>query len=415
MKRRVVITGIGVVTPLGCSLDTFWENILASRSGIARIKSFDPSPFSSQVGGEVDDFSPTEFINEREVRRMDRFCHFALACADMAIKDSGLLDDSDTTDPTKVGVIIGSGIGGFCEIEQTTRTLIESGPRRISPFFIPKLMMNAASGQVAIRYGFKGPNFATASACASANHAMGVSLDMLRSGKVSVILTGGSEAALTQLGLGGFCALKALSTHYNDQPEKASRPFDKERDGFVLGEGAAVFVFEELEHAKKRDAKIYAEVLGFGAGDDGYHITAPLEDGSGAADAMRLALEDAEVNLEDVSYINAHGTSTKLNDASETKAIKTVFGDYAYKLPVSSTKSQIGHLLGGAAAVELAATVLAVKNGILPPTINYEFPDPECDLDYVPNEPREAKVDIAMSNSFGFGGHNACIVVGRLR
>jgi 3-oxoacyl-[acyl-carrier-protein] synthase II len=412
--RRVVVTGIGVVTSLGCELEKFWQNVLASKSGIARITAFDPSPFSSQIGGEVRDFVPTKYIDEREAKRMDRFCQFALACSELAIKDSALFDDANKIDPKRVGVVIGSGVGGFCEIEQTTRALLESGPRRISPFFIPKLMMNAASGQVAIKYGLRGPNFATASACASANHAMGMALDIIRYGKADIVLTGGSEAALTQLGLGGFCALKALSTR-NDQPEKASRPFDRERDGFVLGEGAAVFVFEEYEHAKRRSAKIYAEVLGFGATDDGYHITAPLEDGSGAADSIRLALEDAKISPEQVSYINAHGTSTKLNDASETKAIKMVFGKDAYKIPISSTKSQIGHLLGGAAAVELAATILAIRDNVVPPTINYEFPDPECDLDYVPNEPRPHKVDFAISNSFGFGGHNAVIVVGKLK
>jgi len=412
--RRVVVTGIGVVTSLGCELEKFWQNVLASKSGIARITAFDPSPFSSQIGGEVRDFVPTKYIDEREAKRMDRFCQFALACSELAIKDSALFDDANKIDPKRVGVVIGSGVGGFCEIEQTTRALLESGPRRISPFFIPKLMMNAASGQVAIKYGLRGPNFATASACASANHAMGMALNIIRYGKADIMLTGGSEAALTQLGLGGFCALKALSTR-NDQPEKASRPFDRERDGFVLGEGAAVFVFEEYEHAKRRSAKIYAEVLGFGATDDGYHITAPLEDGSGAADSIRLALEDAKISPEQVSYINAHGTSTKLNDASETKAIKMVFGKDAYKIPISSTKSQIGHLLGGAAAVELAVTILAIRDNVVPPTINYEFPDPECDLDYVPNEPRPHKVDFAISNSFGFGGHNAVIVVGKLK
>ena len=406
----MVVTGVGVVSPVGCTVEDFWSGLLSGRSGISRIQAFDPAEFTSQIAGEIRDFDPGELIDMRELRRLDRFCQFAMVAAAQAIEDSGLLNGADDIDPRRVGVVIGSGIGGFCEIEATTRLLIERGPRRISPFFIPKLMMNSASGHVAIRYGFRGPNFATASACASANHAMGMAFDLLRCGRADVLVTGGSEAAITRLGLGGFCALKALSTR-NDEPERASRPFDAERDGFVLGEGSAVLVFEELERARRRGAKIYAEIAGFGATDDGYHITAPMESGIAAADAMRLAVEDAGFSLEEVDYINAHGTSTRLNDAAETKAIKTLFGGYAAKLAVSSTKSMTGHLLGGAAAVELAATVLAVKNDVIPPTTNYENPDPECDLDYVPNEPREQKVRLALSNSFGFGGHNACIAV----
>jgi len=406
----VVVTGVGVVSPVGCTVDDFWSGLLSGRSGIGRIQAFDPTEFTSQIAGEISDFDPGELIDMRELRRLDRFCQFAMVAAAQAIEDSGLMDGGSDIDPRRVGVVIGSGIGGFCEIEATTRLLIERGPRRISPFFIPKLMMNSASGHVAIRYGFRGPNFATASACASANHAMGMAFDLLRCGRADVLVTGGSEAAITRLGLGGFCALKALSTR-NDEPERASRPFDAERDGFVLGEGSAVMIFEELERARRRGAKIYAEIAGFGATDDGYHITAPMESGIAAADAMRLAIEDAGFSLDEVDYINAHGTSTKLNDAAETKAIKTLFGEHAAKLAVSSTKSMTGHLLGGAAAVELAATVLAVKNDVIPPTTNYENPDPECDLDYVPNEPREQEVRLAISNSFGFGGHNACIAV----
>lgn len=410
--RRVVITGLGVVSPIGNNVERFRESLKEGRSGIERIKSFDPSGFSSQIAGEVRDFDPGTVLEPREVRRVDRFCQLAIAAADEAVRDSGVLNDN--VPPDRIGVVIGSGVGGFYEIEQTTKLLLERGPRRISPFFIPKLMMNAASGQVAIRYGFRGPNFATASACASANHAMGLSFDMIRLGRADVVVTGGAEAAVTPLGLGGFCALKALSTR-NDEPHKASRPFDRDRDGFVLGEGAGVLVFEEYQHAKKRGAKIYAEVLGFGMSDDGYHITAPLEDGKAAAAAMLYALKDAALSPYDVDYINAHGTSTKLNDVAETKAIKSVFGDHAYKLAISSTKSMIGHLLGAAAAVELIATILCINHNFVHPTINLENPDPECDLDYVPQTSRETQLKTAISNSFGFGGHNACIAVGRLR
>ena len=410
--RRVVVTGMGVVSPIGNDVETFCEAIREGRSGIDRIRAFDASGFSSQIAGEVKDFDPARWLDAREVRRVDRFCQLAIAAADEAVRDSGILDGGVV--PERVGVVIGSGVGGFYEIEQTTKLMLERGPRRISPFFIPKLMMNAASGQVAIRYGFRGPNFATASACASANHAMGMAFDMIRLGRADVVLTGGAEAAVTPLGLGGFYALKALSTR-NDEPQKASRPFDRDRDGFVLGEGAGVLVFEELEHARRRGAKIYAEVLGFGMSDDGYHITAPLEDGAAAATAMTLALKDGNLNPEEIDYINAHGTSTRLNDAAETRAIKSVFGDHAYKLAVSSTKSMIGHLLGAAAAVELIATILCINNNFIHPTINLENPDPECDLDYVPNTARETRIKAAISNSFGFGGHNACIVVGQLR
>ena len=410
--RRVVVTGLGVVSPIGCGVAQFCEALKAGKSGIDRIRSFDPTGFSSQIAGEVKEFDPSKWFDAREVRRVDRFCQFAVAAADEAIRDSKLIDDN--IPPERVGVVIGSGVGGFYEIEQTTKLMLERGPRRISPFFIPKLMMNAASGQVAIRYGFRGPNFATASACASANHAMGVSFDMIRFGRADVVVTGGAEAAVTPLGLGGFCALKALSTR-NDEPQKASRPFDRDRDGFVLGEGAGVLVFEEYEHAKKRGAKIYAEILGFGMSDDGYHITAPLEDGAAAATAIKLTLQDANLNPEDIDYINAHGTSTKLNDVAETRAIKAVFGDHARKLAISSTKSMIGHLLGAAAAVELAATILCLNHNFIHPTVNLENPDPECDLDYVPQTAREANIKTAISNSFGFGGHNACIAVGKPR
>jgi 3-oxoacyl-[acyl-carrier-protein] synthase II len=412
MDRRVVITGMGLITPLGKTVEEYWDNLREGRSGIDRISAFDPAEFSSQIGGEIKDFDPEKWMDRRDVRKVDRFSQFAIAAAAEAVKDSGL--EPPYEDPYRCGVIMGSGIGGFCEMEATTRTLIDRGPRRISPFFIPKVMMNSCSAHMAMRFGLKGPNFVTASACASANHAMACAYFSVKFNMADVMLTGGSEAAMTPLGLGGFCALKALSTR-NDEPERASRPFDKDRDGFILSEGCGVLVFEELECARKRGAKIHAEVMGIGQSDDAYHITAPVEDGAGAAMAMKLALKNSGVAPEEVSYINAHGTSTVYNDRSETVAIKKVFGDYARKLPISSTKSMIGHLLGGAAAVELVATVLCIKNSVVHPTMNHETPDPDCDLDYVPNEAREAKVDIAISNSFGFGGHNACLCVGKLR
>jgi 3-oxoacyl-[acyl-carrier-protein] synthase II len=412
LDRRVVITGMGAITPLGCSLKEFWDNTLACKSGVDRIASFDTSEFATQIGGEVKDFDPTKWIEERELKKIDRFAQFALAAAEMAVRDASL--DLSKLDPLRVGSIIGSGIGGFQEIESTTRKLIEKGPSRISPFFIPKLMMNSASGYIAIRYGITGPNFVVASACASANHAMGSAFYLIKMSNSDVMITGGAEAAITPLGVGGFCACKALSTK-NDDPKRASRPFDKERDGFVLGEGAGIVIFEEYEHAKRRGAPIYAEVLGFGMTDDAYHITAPREDGVAAAAAITQAIEQARARPEEVSYINAHGTSTYYNDISETIAIKIALGEHARKIGISSTKSQIGHLLGAAAAVELVATVLAIKHSIMPPTINYQFPDPLCDLDYVPNEPRETAVNVALSNSFGFGGHNSVLAVGKLR
>ncbi len=412
MDRRVVITGMGLITPLGQTVEEFWDNLCKGKSGIDRISAFDPSAFSSQIGGEVKDFDPEKWIDLRDVRKIDRFSQFAVAAAAIAVEDSGLQLPGEN--PYRQGAIMGSGIGGFCEMESTTRTLIDRGPRRISPFFIPKVMMNSCSAHMAMRFGLKGPNFVTASACASASHAMACAYFMVKSDMSDVMLTGGSEAAITPLGLGGFCALKALSTR-NDDPHRASRPFDKERDGFILSEGCGVLAFEELEHAKKRGANIYAEILGVGQSDDAYHITAPVEDGAGAAKAMELAIENSGISPEDVSYINAHGTSTVYNDRSETVAIKKVFGERAYKVPISSTKSMIGHLLGGAAAAELIATALCIKNDVVHPTTNHETPDPDCDLDYVPNEAREVQVNVVISNSFGFGGHNACLCVGKLR
>ncbi len=412
MDRRVVITGMGVMTPVGLTLGEFWENIREGRSGVGRISAFDPSDFSSQIGGEVKNFDPEKWMDRREVRKVDRFSQFAVAAASEAVKDSGL--ELPGNEPFRNGAIMGSGIGGFYEIEATTRTLIDRGPSRISPFFIPKVMMNSCTAHVALRFGLQGPNFVTASACAASNHAMACAYQTIKTDMADVVLTGGSEAALTPLGLGGFCALKALSTR-NDDPPRASRPFDKDRDGFVLSEGCAVLIFEEFEHARKRGAEIYAELLGIGQSDDAYHITAPVEDGAGAAMSMSLALKYSNVAPEDVSYINAHGTSTQYNDRSESRAIKTAFGDYAKKVPISSTKSMTGHLLGGAAATELVATVLSIKHGVVHPTINYETLDPDCDLDYVPNEAREIPVNVAISNSFGFGGHNVSLCVGKLR
>lgn len=411
-RNRVVITGIGVITPHGTSIEEYWSSLLAGKSAVATIKNFDITNFEVKIGAEVKEFQPTKWIDGKEVRRLDRFAQFAMCAAVEAIKDSGI--DYGKCDKTRCGVILGSGIGGLGELQEAQTTLLQKGPTRISPFFIPRLMINAAPGQIAIKFGLQGPNFSTSSACASANHAMGSALRLLQYGEADVILTGGSEAALTTLGLAGFSCMGALSKR-NDAPEKASRPFEKNRDGFVLGEGAAVLMFEELEHAKRRGAKIYAEVLGFGQSDDGHHITAPDPDGTGATIAMQRAINDAGITPEQISYINAHGTSTALNDKVETMAIKRLFGDRAKKIPISSTKSMIGHLLGAAAAVELVAAALSCKENRIHPTINYDEPDPELDLDYTPNKMREVEVNYAISNSLGFGGHNSAVVVGKFK
>lgn len=411
-RNRVVITGIGVITPHGCTVAEYWNNLLAGKSAVGTIKNFDISGYEVKIGAEVKDFQPTRWIDGKEARRLDRFAQFAMCAAIESVKDAGL--DFARCDRTRCGVILGSGIGGLGELQEAQTTLLQKGPTRISPFFIPRLMINAAPGQIAIKFGLQGPNFSTSSACASANHAMGCALRLLQYGEADVILTGGSEAALTTLGLAGFACMGALSKR-NDAPEKASRPFEKNRDGFVLGEGAAVLVFEELEHARRRGAKIYAEVLGFGQSDDGYHITAPDPDGTGAMLAMQRAIRDAGISPEQISYINAHGTSTVLNDKVETMAIKRLFGDRARKIPISSTKSMIGHLLGAAAAVELVAAALSCRDNRIHPTINYDEPDPELDLDYTPNKMREVEVNYAISNSLGFGGHNSAMVVGKFR
>ncbi|MFN3870507.1 MAG: beta-ketoacyl-ACP synthase II [Aquificaceae bacterium] len=413
MKRRVVITGLGVVSPIGTGVEKFWSNLIAGVSGIDIIKSFDPieAGLTVHIAAEVKDFEAERYFDKKEAQKVSDFIKFAVAAAEEAIKDSGLMESS--FDPYKVGVIIGTGIGGLRDIEEQQKVLMEKGPRRVSPFFIPYGISNMASGLVAIRYGFKGPNYCVVSACATGNHAIGDAMRLIQKGDIDVAIAGGCESAITPLGVAGFAVMRALSTR-NHEPQKASRPFDRDRDGFVMGEGAGILVLEEYEHAKARGAKIYAELVGYGATDDAYHITAPCADGEGAYMCMKLALEDAGVKPEEIDYINAHGTSTPLNDKSETLAIKRLFGEHAYKLKISSNKSMIGHLLGAAGAVEAIATVKTIQTGIIPPTINLENPDPECDLDYVPNKAIEYPVNYALSNSFGFGGTNACLLFKKL-
>ena len=411
--RRVVITGLGVVSPIGNSIETFWKSLLEGRSGVKRLSCFDPAYFNCKIGAEVKDFNPSQYLSPKEMKRMDRFVQFAVVSAKMALADSKL--DMSKEDPTRFGVMVGSGIGGLHSIETEYCQFLalgpEKGPSRISPFLIPMLIVNMASGQISITLGLKGPNSTVATACATGNHAIGDAMRIIQRGEADCMMCGGSEAAITQMGFGGFCALKALSTAYNEEPEKASRPFDKNRDGFVIGEGAGVVVLEDMEHALKRNAAIYCEIIGYGMSGDAYHMTAPDPQGDGGIRCLRSAIKDAGVKLEDVDYINAHGTSTIYNDRIETLAIKKVFGDHAKKLAVSSTKSVMGHLLGAAGGVEMVVCALAIKHGIVPPTINYETPDPECDLDYVPNEARPAKIRIAMKNSFGFGGKNSILVL----
>ncbi len=410
-RRRAVITGIGVITPVGIGKEEFLDALKNGKSGVGRITAFDPSNFSTQIAAEVKNFLPENYIDKKKSRRMDRFCQFMFACAKMAIEDSGL--DLSKENPERIGVITGSGIGGISTIEREYKVLLEKGPSKVSPFLIPMEIPDIGPGEIAIHYGFMGPNYSISSACASAAHAIGDALRLIRYGDADVIITGGSEAAITPLGLAGFCSAGALSKR-NDEPEKASRPFDKGRDGFVMGEGAGIVVLEEYEHAKSRGAKIYAELVGYGATDDAFHITAPRADGKPQVLCMKRALEDAEVNIDEVDYINAHGTSTPLNDKCETYAIKQLFGELAYKIPISSTKSIIGHLLGAAGAVELIAILLCMEHKFIHPTINYETPDPDCDLDYVPNIARDKEIKVALSNSFGFGGHNAALVVKKI-
>ena len=412
-KRRVVITGLGCITALGKSADEMFDGLCLGRSGISNIESFDTTEYTVKFGGEIKNFRIKDYATVREGKRMDRFSQMAVASAVRAVEDSGL--DFKKENTCRAGVLIGTGIGGLKEIEDQHLRLIKKGPRKVSPFCVPKLMGNAASGSVSIIYGLKGPNMCIVTACASASHAIGEAFYNILSGRSDVMISGGSEAALTPIGLASFCSLKSLSTR-NESPQTASRPFDKDRDGFVLSEGAGIVVLEEYEHAKKRNAKIYCEMLGYGATGDGYHITAPLPDGKGAADAMNLALQQGQINPENVDYINAHGTSTELNDVAESIAIKAVFGDHAYKLAISSTKSCLGHLLGASGAVELIAVAKTIEKSVIPPTTNLDNVDPKCDpkLDYVPKEARDADVKCAISNSLGFGGHNCCLAVGRV-
>uniref|UniRef100_A0A7V5XI23 3-oxoacyl-[acyl-carrier-protein] synthase 2 n=1 Tax=Thermodesulfobacterium geofontis TaxID=1295609 RepID=A0A7V5XI23_9BACT len=406
MKRRVVVTGLGAVTPLGIGVEETWKNIKAGKSGIGKITKFDASSFPSQIAGEVKNFKPEEFMPAKLVSRIDTFIQYAIAGTRMALEDARLpLEDLGD----EVGVIIGVGMGGVGLIEYYTRILDEKGYRRISPFFIPMIIPNMAAGQVAILFGAKGPNSAVCTACAAGNHAIGEAFRIIREGKAKVMICGGTESVITPLCVAGFSVMRALSTR-NEEPEKASRPFDAQRDGFVIAEGCGILILEDLENAQKRGAKIYAELIGYGFNSDAYHMTAPPPNGEGAAKCMELALQDAGIEPSQVDYINAHGTSTPLNDVAETKAVKSVFKEHAYKLMISSTKSMTGHLLGAAGGLEALITVLALYEGIVPPTINLENPDPECDLDYVPNYARHADIKIALSNAFGFGGNNACLV-----
>ncbi|HWC59296.1 MAG TPA: beta-ketoacyl-ACP synthase II [Verrucomicrobiae bacterium] len=406
-ERRVVITGLGVVTPLGNSVDVFWDNLIAGKCGVDKITAFDPTPFDTQIAAQVKDFDPTPaFPSPKEIRRTDRYSQFGVYAAWQALKDSGL--DLTRTNPDHVGAFIGSGIGGLQTTSEQLKVLFDRGPGRLSPFMIPMLISNMASGLVSMYLNLRGPNFATCSACATANHAIGEAWRTIKMGDANVMFAGGAEATIVPIGIGGFCAMRAMSTR-NDAPQKASRPFDKERDGFVMGEGSGVVVLEELEHAKARGAKIYAELAGYGNTADAHHLTAPSPGGEGAARCMKAALRNGGLNLTDITYVNAHGTSTPQGDIAETQAIKTVFGDYARKLAVSSTKGATGHMLGAAGAVETIVCIKAIETDTVPPTINYEVPDPECDLDYVPNTARKMKVNAIVNNSFGFGGHNATI------
>jgi 3-oxoacyl-[acyl-carrier-protein] synthase II len=405
-----VVTGVGLLTPLGIGSDASWQALLAGKSGIGRITQFDPAAFSCQIAGEVKGFNPGDYIEKKEIKKMGRFIQFAIAAADFALKHSGLKVTADNED--RVGVYIGSGIGGFEVIEREHQTLLEHGPRRISPFFIPATIINLASGHVSIRSGAKGPNSATATACTTSAHSIGDSYRMIERGDADAMICGGTEAAVTPMGIGGFAAMRALSTR-NAEPERASRPWDLNRDGFVVGEGAGIIVLEELEGALRRGAKPLAEMAGYGMSADAFHVTAPPDNGEGAFRVMRSALRDAKIEASQVDYINAHGTSTEVGDRAESAAIKRAFGEHAYKLAVSSTKSMTGHLLGGAGGIEAGITVLALRDQIAPPTVNYETPDPQCDLDYIPNHARPMRIDYALSNSFGFGGTNGCLIFKR--
>jgi 3-oxoacyl-[acyl-carrier-protein] synthase II len=409
-KRRVVITGVGLVSALGIGTERTWSGLLAGKSGVGPITHFDASEFSVRIAGEVKGFDPLDFVPKKDVKKMDVFIQYAIAAATFAVADSGLVIDSSNAE--RVGVYISSGIGGFATIEREHSALLKGGPRKISPFFVPAMIINLAAGHVSIRFGAKGPNSATATACSASAHAVGDAMKIIERGAADAMIVGGTEAAITPMGVGGFAAMRALSTR-NDEPERASRPFDKERNGFVVGEGAGVLVLEELSLARARDASIYGEVVGYGMSSDAFHITTPSEDGDGARRVMQAALDDAGVSPSEVDYINAHGTSTEYNDKTETLAIKRVFGGHARRLAVSSTKSMTGHLLGGAGGLEAGITALVLRQQKMPPTINYETPDPDCDLDYVPNTARDGHIEYALSNSFGFGGTNAALLFKR--
>ena len=407
MKRRVVVTGLGAVTPLGIGVEETWSNLCEGKSGIGKISTFDTTDFPTKIAGEVKGFNPEEFLDKKQIRRMDPFIQYAMASTIMAFQDSKLEITDENAE--RAGVIIGTGLGGLLTLEKNHSTLLESGPRKVSTFFIPMMIANMAPGQISIHFGIKGPNITVVTACAASSHAIGDSYKMIQRGDADIMVTGGTEASITPLNISGFNAMKAISTR-NDEPEKASRPFDKDRNGFVPAEGAGIIILEEMESALKRGAKIYAEIIGYGLTGDAYHMTAPDPNGDGAARCMRMALNDAGISPINVDYINAHGTSTPLNDMIETMAIKSVFNDHSKKISVSSTKSMTGHLLGAAGGVEGIFTILTIRHGIIPPTINYETPDPECDLDYTPNIARKTDVKVAISNSFGFGGTNATLV-----
>jgi 3-oxoacyl-[acyl-carrier-protein] synthase II len=407
MNKRGVVTGLGMISPLGVGVRENWEAICQGKSGIGPVTRFDTTDFPSKIAGEVKGFNPEDFIDKKETKKMDIFIHYALASGMMALKDSGLIIDESNAD--RVGVLVGAGLGGLSTIERYHSVLLEHGPKKISPFFMPMLIVNLAPGQISIYFGARGPNSSVVTACATGNHSIGEACRIIQRGDADVMIAGGAESTITPLAIGGFCSMRALSTR-NEEPQRASRPFDKDRDGFVIAEGAGLLILEELEHAARRGARMYAEIIGFGCNADAYHISAPSPNGMGAAKCMEIAMKDARINYDEVDYVNAHGTSTPLNDLSETMAMKTVFRDRAKKIAVSSTKSMTGHLLGAAGGVEAIYSVLAISRGVIPPTINYETPDPECDLDYVPNTPREATVRVVMSNSFGFGGTNATLI-----
>jgi len=402
LRRRVVVTGVGFVLPQGIGIDTVWEQICEGVSGIGLITKFDTTGFETRIAAEVKDFRPEDFIELKELKKMDIFIHYALAATRIALNDSGLEISEENSE--RIGVIVGAGLG-----EKYHKVLLERGPQRITPFFIPMLIANEASGQIAIRHGAKGPNLCVVTACATGAHCIGDAFRYIQHGEADAVIGGGVEATITPLAVAGFNAMKAISTR-NEEPQRASRPFDRDRDGFVIGEGSAIMILEELEHARTRGAKIYGEIIGYGCNSDAYHLAAPDPDGDGAARCIQLALKDAKISPEEVNYINAHGTSTELNDLTETIAIKRVFGDYAYKLPISSTKSMTGHLLGAAGSTEAIFSVFSIRDGVIPPTINYENLDPRCDLDFVPNEARQKVLKVAISNSFGFGGTNAVLV-----